>query len=54
MSCQKTIASPYAADSDILAALTAEGRKSVKPMAAVTTPARVSVLHQKLLHFVGE
>ena len=34
--------------------LTAEGRKSVEPMAAVTVPARVSVQHQKLLHFVGE
>src|ERR1700693_1619318 len=33
--------------------LTAEGRKSVEPMAAVTAPARVSVQHQKLLHFVG-
>jgi SRSO17 transposase len=30
--------------------LTAEGRKSVEPMAAVTAPARVSVQHQKLLH----
>jgi SRSO17 transposase len=34
--------------------LAAEGRKSVEPMAAVTAPARVSVQHQKLLHFVGE
>src|SRR6476660_2664991 len=34
--------------------LTAEGRKSVEPMAAVTVPAQVSVQHQKLLHFVGE
>jgi DDE superfamily endonuclease len=34
--------------------LTAEGRKSVEPMAAVTPPARVSVQHQKLLHFIGE
>jgi DDE superfamily endonuclease len=34
--------------------LTAEGRKSVEPMAAVTSPAQVSVQHQKLLHFVGE
>jgi len=32
----------------------ADGRKSVEPMAAVTAPARVSVQHQKLLHFVGE
>ena len=31
----------------------AEGRKSVEPMAAVTAPARVSVQHQKLLHFVA-
>jgi SRSO17 transposase len=36
------------------ALLTAEGRKSVEPMAAVTAPAHVSVQHQKLLHFVGE
>ena len=34
--------------------LTAEGRKSVEPMAAVTAPADVSAQHQKLLHFVGE
>jgi SRSO17 transposase len=34
--------------------LAAEGRKSVEPMAAVTAPARVSVQHQKLLHFVAE
>jgi SRSO17 transposase len=34
--------------------LAAEGRKSVEPMAAVTAPNRVSVQHQKLLHFVGE
>src|ERR1700693_3905204 len=33
--------------------LTAEGRKSVEPMAAVTAPSRVSVQHQKLLHFVA-
>src|SRR5215468_11472911 len=34
--------------------LTAEGRKSVEPMAAATAPAEVSVQHQKLLHFVAE
>jgi SRSO17 transposase len=34
--------------------LTAEGRKSVEPMAAVTAPARVSAQHQRLLHFVAE
>src|ERR1700746_2324575 len=34
--------------------LAAEGRRSVEPMAAVTAPGRVSVQHQKLLHFVGE
>src|ERR1700675_2048030 len=28
-------------------------RKSVEPMAAVTTPARVAAQHQSLLHFVG-
>jgi SRSO17 transposase len=33
--------------------LAAEGRKSVEPLAAVTAPARASVQHQKLLHFVG-
>jgi SRSO17 transposase len=33
--------------------LTAEGRKSVEPMAAVTAPATVSAQHQKLLHFVA-
>src|ERR1700756_1358645 len=34
--------------------LAAEGRRSVEPMAAVTAPGRVSVQHQKLLHFVAE
>src|ERR1700684_499556 len=34
--------------------LTAEGRKSFEPMAAVTAPAHVSVQHQKLSHFVCE
>src|SRR6266481_5373899 len=33
--------------------LAADGRKSVEPMAAVTAPARASVQHQKLLHFVA-
>jgi SRSO17 transposase len=33
--------------------LAAEGRKSVEPMAAITAPARASVQHQKLLHFVA-
>src|SRR5712664_316970 len=33
--------------------LATEGRRSVEPMAAVTAPARVSVQHQKLLHFVA-
>src|SRR5262245_6604860 len=33
--------------------LAAEGRRSVEPLAAVTAPARVSVQHQKLLHFVA-
>jgi SRSO17 transposase len=36
-----------------LGLLAAEGRKSVEPMAAVTAPARVSVQHQKLLHFIA-
>src|ERR1700693_1010938 len=34
--------------------LAAEGRESVEPMAAVAAPGRVSVQHQKLLHFIGE
>src|ERR1700720_2445024 len=29
-------------------------RKSVEPMAAVTSPSRVSAQHQSLLHFVGQ
>ena len=29
-------------------------RKSVEPMAAVTSPARVAAQHQSLLHFIGE
>lgn len=29
-------------------------RKSVKPLAAVTAPGRVSAQHQSLLHFVGQ
>ena len=29
-------------------------RKSVEPLAAVTSPARVSAQHQSLLHFVGQ
>jgi SRSO17 transposase len=29
-------------------------RKSVEPMAAVTSPARVSAQHQALLHFIGQ
>ena len=29
-------------------------RKSVKPLAAVTAPARVAAQHQSLLHFAGE
>jgi SRSO17 transposase len=33
--------------------LTACGRKSVEPMAAVTAPARTAAQHQSLLHFVG-
>ena len=33
--------------------LAAEGRRSVEPLAAATAPAKVSVQHQKLLHFVG-
>ena len=34
--------------------LTAHGRKSVEPLAAATTPGRVSSQHQSLLHFVGQ
>jgi len=33
--------------------LTACGRKSVEPMAAVTAPERTAAQHQSLLHFVG-
>ena len=33
--------------------LASEGRKSVEPMAAVTTPGRLSAQHQKLLHFIA-
>ena len=33
--------------------LTASGRKSVEPLAAVTAPAEVAAQHQSLLHFVG-
>ena len=29
-------------------------RKSVEPMAAIVSPARVSATHQSLLHLVGE
>ena len=36
-----------------LGLLAAEGRKSVEPMAATTAPAKVSVQHQKMLHFVS-
>ena len=34
--------------------LTASGRKSVEPLAAVTAPSRVAAKHQSLLHFVGQ
>jgi SRSO17 transposase len=34
--------------------LTASGRKSVEPLAAVTAPAEVGAKHQSLLHFVGK
>jgi SRSO17 transposase len=34
--------------------LTACGRKSVEPLAAVTAPAQVAAKHQSLLHFVGQ
>jgi|SRR5262245_17700972 len=33
--------------------LAAEGRRSAEPLAKTTAPAKVSVQHQKLLHFVG-
>jgi SRSO17 transposase len=33
--------------------LVSEGRKSVEPMAAVTSPGEVPIQHQKLLHFVA-
>jgi SRSO17 transposase len=34
--------------------LSAEGRKSVEPLAAVTAPARTAAQHQSLLHFVAQ
>src|SRR6202011_2366838 len=34
--------------------LVSEGRRSVDPIAAHTAPAKVSVQHQKLLHFVAD
>src|ERR1700731_5136823 len=34
--------------------LVSEGRRSVEPIAAITAPAKVSVQHQKLLHFVAD
>lgn len=34
--------------------LTACGRKSVEPLAAITAPSEVSAKHQSLLHFVGK
>jgi len=34
--------------------MTASGRKSVEPMAAITAPERTAAQHQSLLHFVGQ
>src|SRR5512135_2731150 len=34
--------------------LSAEGRKSVEPLAAVTAPERTAAQHQSLLHFVAQ
>src|SRR5580700_9602228 len=34
--------------------LSAEGRKSVEPLAAVTAPGRTAAQHQSLLHFVAQ
>jgi len=34
--------------------LVSEGRRSVEPIAAVTAPAKVSIQHQRLLHFVAD
>jgi SRSO17 transposase len=34
--------------------LSAEGRKSVEPLAAVTSPERTAAQHQSLLHFVAQ
>lgn len=34
--------------------LTAEGRKSVEPLAAVTAPERTAAKHQSLLHLVAQ
>jgi len=36
-----------------LGLLATDGRKSVEPMAATTAPAKVSVQHQEMLHFVS-
>ncbi len=33
--------------------LSAEGRKSVEPLAALTAPERTAAQHQSLLHFVA-
>jgi SRSO17 transposase len=34
--------------------ISAEGRKSVEPLAAVTAPERTAALHQSLLHLVAQ
>ena len=34
--------------------LSAEGRKSVEPLAALTAPERTATQHQSLLHFVAQ
>jgi SRSO17 transposase len=34
--------------------IVSEARKSVEPMAAITTPGRTAAQHQSLLHFVGQ
>ena len=41
-------------EDDGIGLLSAEGRKSVEPLAAVTAPERTAAQHQSLLHFVAQ
>ena len=51
MSCKNAALSIRKALSGLLSA---EGRKSVEPLAAVTAPERTAAQHQSLLHFVAQ